>query len=187
MKLFFIVLLFFTVTGCDMKDAKKEKDLNEREQNLIFFEQKLKAKEDSLLKLQHKQFIDTINSIDEQDLPIIGSWQVKMNCIETTCLGSAIGDTRSEKWNIYRKKNIVVAKAMSDEKVTRVYLGLLNGNKIMLTAQSSDGKTLIKVSMTFISASQLDGLREVIKSDDCSIIYALKLEKLQGLNKLPKL
>lgn len=177
----FIIILCSCGSDEKVKNIRKrEKQINEKEQQLMLFEQQLKLKEEGLIK--REKFIDSLrkqtDTISLYNPDIIGNWQVRMSCIETTCESSAIGDTKTERWNISYKNNIVIAKAITNEKVTRIYTGLFNGTGIQLTAQQSAAETVIKVFLTYPINNKMEGEREIIQGGNCKIIYSLEAEKL---------
>jgi hypothetical protein len=55
-----------------------------------------------------------------------------MTCTETTCPGSAIGDTKTETWDISYQNNVLLAKANVGDKLTRVYTGTYDGTNLVL-------------------------------------------------------
>ena len=104
-----------------------------------------------------------------------------MNCIATTCSGSAVGDTKSEQWEISYQEKTVVAKAMSDNVLVRVYSGSYSGNLLQLTAQSEESDpgqaAKIAVRLSLLHDNEMEGEREIMRVDDCRIVYALSLKK----------
>ena len=56
-----------------------------------------------------------------------------MTCIETTCPGSAVGDTKTETWDINYENNLIIAKAMANNKLVRVYTGSYDGTNLTLS------------------------------------------------------
>src|SRR5687767_2271079 len=122
------LLLLVTLTACGR--TEKEIQLEERAralqakgQQLAELEQQLKLKEEDLRNRERK--VDSTNQIFDSlgtyNHYIIGSWTVTMNCIETDCPGSAIGDTKTEQWEIGYEGSDVIAKAFANKKLVRVY------------------------------------------------------------------
>src|SRR5690606_13756599 len=107
----------------EQKLQEREKAVNLKEQELKLWEQRLKLKEEELDKRDKDDSLraDTMGFFNPS-LP--GDWLVKMRCTETSCETSAIGDTRTEKWHIEFENNTVIVKALSNNKITRVYSGL---------------------------------------------------------------
>jgi hypothetical protein len=105
-----------------------------------------------------------------------------MTCTEATCAGSAVGDTKTEQWNISYEANTIIAKAMSDDKLVRTYTGIPAGEVIELVegphANVSQSATKMIVRLRLINSTAMDGKREIIRNN-CKVIYDLKMEKQQ--------
>lgn len=181
--LLFSVFLF---SGCGLQQReeelkKKEAELNQKEQQLLLREKTLQLKEEELAEKQMKY--DTLardsSLLAHPNIP--GTWSTKMTCEETTCTGSAVGDTKIEQWIISFESGHIVAKAMADDKLTRVYIGTLNGNAIELNQASQDSSakqtTMITVRLTIKDEKTLEGKREIVRNNDCRIVYALEMNK----------
>lgn len=183
-----LLIIFSLGPGCDLRTReenlqKREAALSQKEQELLLQEKTLQIKEQELLKREQK--IDSSLIMDTSKLynpAIIGIWSVKMTCTETTCNGSAVGDTKTEQWNISYEGNTIIAKAMSDEKLVRTYTGPPKGDGIELAEQqqnvNSQPPTRMVVRLRMTAANNMEGQREIIR-DDCKVIYALQLEKQQ--------
>jgi hypothetical protein len=184
------LVLLFICSSCSTEEkkrmlAEKAAQLDRREQELQLRQQSLTMKEEELRKKE--QQIDSASTRAAADtlarlypgLP--GIYNVTMRCTETTCQGSAVGDTKSEKWQMAIEENQVIVQAMSDQKVIRVYKGGLLGNTIELIAQADtvtalQGGNMI-VRLQQIRENQLRGVREIARQDDCQITYSLDLHK----------
>jgi len=185
----FLIALFFCTPGCELKQReaeleKREAALNQKEQELIVKEKTLQIKEQELL--QREQKMDSTlkaDTIHQYNPALTGTWQVKMTCTETTCPGSAIGDVKTEQWNISYQASTVVARAMASDKLVRIYTGSFNGSTVELvedkTSTVSDTTTKMVVQLRFIDATSMEGQREIIRNNECKIVYALQLEKQQ--------
>lgn len=177
------------MTGCSLRERekaieKKTSELNQKEQELLFKEKSLQLREDELVKREklldstmNKKQGDTLASINPQ---LVGTWIVKMNCTETTCTGSAVGDIKTEQWEISYQENTVIAKAMAGQDLVRVYTGSYVGNTLQLT-QSEDTNApqavKMRVTLSVSHENEMEGEREIIRGDDCKIVYALQLKK----------
>ncbi|RDC61677.1 hypothetical protein AHMF7616_00257 [Adhaeribacter pallidiroseus] len=184
-KRYFLLIFTLILTGCGIQEReklvqKKEKELAQKEQELITREVALQLKEASLAKKQH-QIDSTQTDSAAINSNITGLWNVRMVCVETTCTGSAIGDTKSETWDIFYQNNQVVAKAMTDNTVTRTYEGTYQDNLLELRdnieVSSQTPATEIVVRLTPQNENSLEGQRQIIRSGDCRIVYSLQLEK----------
>ncbi|MGN6402699.1 MAG: hypothetical protein ACTHMD_19735 [Flavisolibacter sp.] len=188
MKLFLFFAILFLFSGCDIREReqalqKREIALNEKEQQLLLKEKKLQLQEENLL-LKEKEIDSTLStdSLHRMYNPALpGQWDVTMTCVETTCAGSAIGDTKKEQWTILYEGGNILAKAMSNNQLTRVYSGTYLNNSLELVANSQDTiatpATKITVRLQTVSATSMEGQREIVRKDDCRIVYDLQLTK----------
>ncbi len=188
--LFFSVIIF--LSACTMHKQKqeeqlqvKETELSRKEQELLVKEKSLQLKEEELSKREklldsttNKNSLDTLSALYPN---LAGLWNVTMRCTETTCQGSAVGDTKTEQWDISVQNNTVVAKAMSDRNLLRIYSGTLLGNSFELTAQQENvatqqaAKMIVRLQPT--KENEMTGQREILRQNDCRILYALELRK----------
>jgi hypothetical protein len=103
-----------------------------------------------------------------------------MTCTETTCAGSAVGDTKTEQWHISFETNAVIVKAMAGENLVRVYTGTFADKTIELKESSDSSfarpETKMLVRLRVIDESNMEGQREIVRND-CKVIYALQLGK----------
>jgi hypothetical protein len=180
------ISLFFC-SGCNLQKKeemlqKKEDSLNKREQELLLKENALQVKEQEIM--QREQNLDSAVKKDTAifyNSAIVGTWLVKMTCTETSCAGSAIGDTKTEQWIISYEGNSVIAKAMAGDKLVRVYNGTVNGNEIQLAENtennSSVSGTKMVITLTLHSENSMNGTREITLKDDCKVVYGLEMKK----------
>jgi len=142
-------------------------------------------KEEELL--QRERSIDSASTSITKDtlgslLPgLPGEYHVTMRCTETTCPGSAVGDTKTEQWQFTIENNQIIIRAMSNKKLVRVYKGGYAGNTMELFAQTDTvtslqaGNMIVRLQET--RENRLRGMREITRQDNCRIIYDLDLEK----------
>ena len=181
-----LLLLLVCGAGCNLRQReealqKKEADLNQREQELLLREKTLQVKEDELNK--QKQAFDSTMKVDTSHIvnPVLaGNWDVKMTCTETTCTGSAVGDTKTEEWSFAYEGATLVVKATANEKLVRVYTGNYSGSAIELeeektAAQSPQARMIIRLRP--VDETHMDGQREIVREKDCRVVYALQLQK----------
>jgi hypothetical protein len=186
-----ICLLFSAIlfSGCSLQQKeealkKKEAELNQKEQELILREKTLQFKEEELTKKQMR--LDSVakdsSLLVHPDLT--GAWSTKMTCVETTCAGSAVGDTKTEQWIIAYEADHIIAKAMTNNKLTRVYTGSFNGNTIELSQESevadSEPSATMTVRLMVKDSTNLEGQREIVRDNNCKIVYALQMQKQNG-------
>jgi hypothetical protein len=183
-------ILIFSFSACKTDErekiiAEKAAQLDSMERQLEHRRQWLALKEEELLRKE--KLIDSISTRTMRDtlerlhpgLP--GLYNVAMRCTETTCPESAVGDTKSEQWQLTIADNQVIAEAMSNQEIVRVYKGGYSGNAIELVAQAdtvtalSAGKMIVRLQE--VRENQWRGTREITRQDNCRIIYELNLEK----------
>lgn len=177
--------------GCSLRERERELDqrtiaLNEKEQQLSLKQQMLDLKEMELNE-REKELDSTSNQLVADslsklypDLP--GDWTVKMVCIETTCAGSAVGDTKNEVWNFTFQNNNILASAYSNNKIVRVYNGTFSGNGIKMAIQPDSidlqaPKITVRLQNSNKKIGEMEGEREIIQSSGCRILYSLELKK----------
>lgn len=191
-------ILFFLcsvvlLSSCGIQEQRqkllqKEQALREKEQGLTLKEQELNTREQALNERQKK--MDSVLTMPDTLITkypnLIGNWTVKMVCTETSCSGSALGDTKVEEWSLSFSNNQVVVKAMNNKKqLTRVYTGYIAiDGTIVLMAKipESDSNALlasqINVNLTQGKMGMMTGQREILHPENCRILYSLNLKKL---------
>lgn len=193
MRLRWLLLLFvftgFMFSGCNIREReialeKRAAQVDEKEQLLFVKEQSLEFRE-QMLNDREKLLDSTSNKIANDSLFINypnlpGSWSVKMICTETNCPGSAIGDTKNEQWDFTFHDNAIIATAISNNQMVRVYSGSYTGNSIRLSVQkdTADAQTArMLVRLSNIKEKEMVGEREIIQEGGCRIVYSLQLKK----------
>ena len=184
--LLFLFLFFFFFQGCSLRQreealTKKEAFLNQWEQELLLKEKTLQIKEEDLLKREQK--IDSTSLLDSTvyNAALNGTWDVTMTCTETSCPGSAVGDTKSETWEIAYQENKVIARAMANNQLVRVYSGFFTGNTLELVENventGNQPVTRIVVRLRLSNENLLEGQREIERIGECKILYNMVLNK----------
>lgn len=184
--LFILLAFLFLLPGCGLRKREeqlemKEAALRQKEQELLLKEKTLLLKEEELLLKEKKTLEDSIYQIEKlfRDT-LVGSWKVQMVCTETTCSGSALGDTKNEQWIFSYEGNNIIAKAMAENRIVRVYTGIYTGNTIELLEEhdrdpASTTKMVVRLRIT--SPTQMQGQRE-INRPNCKVLYDLQLDKI---------
>ena len=189
--IFAFSIFMFTFSGCSLRQREIEldkqlRDLHEREQQLSLREQSLDYREQQLNDREKKIDSTTRSNLSDsmfvkhQQLP--GSWSVRMQCIETNCAGSAVGDTKNEQWEFSFQDNNVVASAISNNKVVRIYTGSYLNNILRLSVQQDSteaqfGKMIVRLQHVKDKDKEMEGEREIIQANGCRILYSLQLKK----------
>jgi hypothetical protein len=187
-----IFIMLLLSSGCNVREREQEIqrktiELNQREQELALKEKTLKIKEEELDKRENR--LDSLDSSAINATPdtalthleINGSWSVKMNCTETTCAESAVGDTKTEKWEFETRDNNIIARAFANENLTRVYMGVYRGDTLQLSLPKEDNMskgTSMNVTLLKTDKNKMEGRRQIIHPDNCLTTYALELVKL---------
>ncbi|HXR83432.1 MAG TPA: hypothetical protein VN722_03925 [Hanamia sp.] len=178
-------VIFFSSCGLrqrEMELDKKMNELNQREQELTLKEQSLSAKEIQLNEREKridssKRIVNDTLFLEHKIIP--GIWMVEMQCTETTCSGSAVGDIKNEQWDFKFQDNVVIASAMSNNQLVRVYTGAYFGNLLKLSVQqdSTETSARINIRLTQTKEKEMEGEREIIQANGCHILYSLRLKK----------
>lgn len=178
-----LIIIICCLQSCGLNEREKnlqklQQEIAQKEQGLLAWEQRLKLKEEALD--QARQSLDSVkmqvDSASVYDPAIVGKWTVKMSCIETTCDGSALGDTKTEQWDIsYNHKSIVV-KAYSGPVLIRVYVGKYRDNQLKVVDERPNADVSFKAALNFVNEKRMDGTREILQAN-CKIVYALTAEK----------
>lgn len=186
----FLLLVSFSFSGCDIRKReqqleKRETELNQKEQELLLKEKTLQLKEEELLKKEHgldsssdSMKIDSVY----YDPELVGVWSVTMNCIETNCPGSAVGDVRIENWSLTYQNNNIIARVIDNNQLVRVYSGISNSNTIELNYQQFDSgankNTYMVVRLEQSAKGRLTGRREISRMpENCKIVYSVEMVK----------
>jgi hypothetical protein len=161
-----------------MVDAKMAAN-HQKEQELILLEKQLRLKEDELLK--REQLLDSARQrrtdSSEYNPVLIGNWNASMECTLTTCEGSAVGDTRTELWQvIYQDHSIIATVKDNNNQIIRTYTGFLKDRSLQLTSEDPAATTQMKVTLQLISDTEMEGQREITRST-CRIVYRMELNK----------
>jgi hypothetical protein len=178
----FLLCTFSFLAACEstereQKLKKKEAELNQREQQLTIRETELAKKEKRIDSALNEKISDTL-SFTHPTLP--GMWTVVMHCTQTNCPGFAVGDIKTEQWQFSYKNNTIIAEAYSNNTLVRVYNGTYTGNKLQLFAQLNEVNeqtTKMTVSLQEVQDNEMEGQRQIERTEGCSILYALELKK----------
>ncbi|MEE6185886.1 hypothetical protein PIECOFPK_00982 [Mycovorax composti] len=181
-------LLLLCCTSCGLNEQQqllkqKEAEMHQKQQELLLWEQRLLEKEKLLDEREYK--LDStkkeLDSVAIHRPSIEGRWQVKMQCVETSCDGSAIGDVKIEQWEFERSDNdnIIIVKAYTGKNLTRIYSGsyTYSGLKLVDNA-SAGGSTAIEATLRILKEGKMDGLREII-APNCKTTYSLSLDRIK--------
>lgn len=190
MKIFLLLSLSLILfgTGCGLQQREVElkrrtDELNNKEQELLARERALEIKAAELAQKEQQPDSSASLGVDSfmvQHPQIPGKWHVVMRCTETTCAGSAVGDIKNEQWEISYQGKLMVVRAFADNKLVRVYTGGYNGSSVELSIeqdQPTPAQTNMMVRFQEIEERVIRGQREIVRPDQCHIIYSLELNK----------
>lgn len=188
MRLFFLLSLLIFLGGCNFQEREQElqlkaDSLNQKEMELAVQEKALLLKEGELQEREH--MLDSVQREDTNyinDPSLAGSWNVRMVCTETTCPGSAVGDTKSEIWRISFQGKWLVAASVVRNQVGRIYTGKYTKDGINLKGDVEseaevETNTRINVRLQVKDPKNIEGTRRIIHEGDCSITYSIKLSR----------
>jgi hypothetical protein len=161
---------------------QKSEELEQKEQQLLSHEQQLDRREQELLR--REQQIDSLqkqaDTTGTYNPKIIGKWTVTMQCTQTTCEGYAVGDTKTEQWNISYENDRVTVKAFANKKLVRSYTGVFRENSLQLTTQLlPDAETHMDIVLSPHPTAEnlMEGTRVINRGGNCKVVFALKAEK----------
>lgn len=176
-----VLLLFCSSCGLNQQEQmikQKEAEIEQKQQQLLLWEQKLTEKEKLLEEREHR--LDStkkeIDSVVIHGPSIEGKWLVKMQCVETSCDGSAIGDVKTEQWEFGHSNNTIVVKAYAGKNLTRIYNGTYTQNGLRLLDNSSRSAATMEVTLRILKDGKMDGIREIILPD-CKTTYSLTADR----------
>lgn len=181
--LLFILVVFSSSCDINQKNkaiVQKEAELNQKQQDLLLWEQRLSERE-KLLDAKQQQIDSTKKEIDSVAIhspSIQGRWGIKMQCIETSCDGFAIGDSKTERWEFTTDStNNIVVKAYAGKNLIRIYNGVYTYDGLKLTENNTNkSNTRIEVTLRMLNNGKMDGTRQIIQTD-CKTTYSLIASK----------
>ncbi len=158
---------------------EKEAQLNQMQQVLLLQEQELRQKEQLLQEREHR--LDStrreIDSVVIHGPSVAGNWQIKMQCVETNCPGSAIGDVKTEQWEFSTEGNNIIVKVFTGKKLIRIYNGNYTQSGMRLIDKNTVNNTAMEVTLRMLNEKKMDGIREIIPPN-CKTIYSITAERL---------
>jgi len=184
MKFSLLFLLFFGFCLSSCNDLKKDDQLKEREKNLLIRETEFAAKKQdyaSLLALRDslQSAENAADTIAATLIPqnIIGKWNGKMVCTESTCAEHVIGDQRNDMWIISDQEVIIINKSGSEH----LYTAKFTGTEIKMSSinkTASPNKSDITLQIPGPITDRIKGTRE-LTGKDCLSKFSVELEKIK--------
>jgi len=188
MRFYFALLLLMLLGSCNFQQRETElqqkgDSLTKKEADLAMLEKSLRLKEEELQEREH--LLDSVQREDTNyivDPALMGAWNVRMTCTETTCAGSAVGDTKSEVWRITFQGKWLIAASVVRDQVGRLYTGKYTYDGITLkgdveSEEEAAANTRIEVRLQVKDPKTIEGVRRIIREGDCVITYNIKLSR----------
>lgn len=183
MRNFPLLLLLFAL-GISCSPSEKEKDITIREKALLTKELEFNAKEAEYLNLvamrdslQNAQ----IEKSSAATVPaeILGMWNGKMVCMESTCAEHVIGDQRTDIWEFTNEGLRMVNKSGGE----RLFTAKVEGTQLRLNSEESpniNNSTEITLDLTISENGRLKGVRKLTGKDGCIATFSVDLEKTKN-------
>lgn len=179
--IFLLGCIFFVSCGLNEREKVlkgKETQLNAKQQELLLWEQQLTQKETELNEREHK-LDSTRNEIDSVAIhgpSLSGIWQIKMQCVETSCDGSAIGDVKTERWEFSEENNSIIVKAFAGKTMVRIYNGSYTQTGIKLVENNSQPQSNMEVNLRILKEGKMEGTRD-ITLPNCKTSYSISANR----------
>jgi hypothetical protein len=175
-----LCLALLAFLGCT--DQQQQRALDQRQSELDQREAKLQEREAELARreAQAERPAEPADSLAAVSQGLTGRWMASMTCTETNCPGSAVGDTKTEEWQISYEPPALVARALANGQLVRVYSGFFTGNTVELVERHADsaGQPSIRMvaRLSIVDSLRMEGQREITRTD-CKTIYSLQLAR----------
>lgn len=180
--LLFLFLLFYT--SCD---TTREDELLRREEELKKREEQFMAKEADyqlLVKLRDSlEQRDSIIHLSEWPENIVGMWNSKIVCVETSCNDYVIGDVRNDTWEFTQDSLRLLVSVFNKKELIRVYDANYTQEQIQLkyiTDSTAPRQVTMKVVLNEISPNKMSGFRTVSIGSKCTATFTVELNKISN-------
>lgn len=173
-----LAILFFSC-----KENEREKQLDAREKTLSEKENMFALKESefqSLLKMRDSLYAKRTDSVMVPAWPqaILGKWNSKVVCTESTCPDYVIGDQRTDIWEFVNDSLKSSVNVYSNNNLVRTYSGKLENNEIKLAfkTDSTAAKLVdMKIVLDDILPDKIRGKRTITVNNNCSAAFSVEL------------
>ena len=174
-----VLLVFHSCT-----ESQKENNLNAREQQLLIKEKEIATKEAEFQKLitlrdSLQNANDSATANNSLPAAILGKWNGKMICTESSCSEHVIGDQRNDVWE-FTPQGLKMTNKTGGEKM---FTGRISGNdlKFFSEASSSPGNSSqITFKLNSLQEGKIKGNCDFIGKDGCVAKFSVELEKNQN-------
>lgn len=181
---FILLLIIILMSACD---NSREEELLRREADLKRREEQFQAKEaDYLALLKLKDSLDARDSITHlNDWPenLVGTWNSKIVCVETSCNEYVIGDVRNDIWEFAQDSLHLHVNVFNKKELIRVYDADYSEEQIVLnhiTDSTAPKQVSMKVVLNEINANKISGYRTVKLGSKCSATFTVELSKISN-------
>ncbi len=181
----FIYLLGFSILMFSCQDSTKEKQLEAREKELTAKENVFAQKEaefQALLQMRDSLYVKRKDSVIVPTWPagVLGKWNSKVICTESTCSDYVIGDQRTDVWEFVNDSVQTSVNVYSNNNLVRTYAGKMENNEIRLNfkTDSTTSKFVdMKILLNEISPEKIRGKRTISVNNNCSAVFSVELQR----------
>jgi len=179
----FLLLSGLSIFVFSCKENEREKQLDARERSLSekenIFAQK-EAQFEALLKMRDSLYTKKSDSVIVPTWPteILGKWNGKVICTESTCSDYVIGDQRTDVWEFVNDSLQTSVNVYSNNNLVRTYAGKLENNEIKLNFKTDSTATKLvdmNILLNEISPEKIRGKRRITVNNNCSAVFSVEL------------
>ncbi len=181
--LFYSLSVLCTSSGC--RDQEREQQLILREQQLLEREKQFALKEadyqslltmrDSILSAQK----DTILPLAWPD-HIVGSWNSKMVCTQSSCNDYVVGDQRNDIWEFAGDSTGIYTRIIKNKKLVRVFNGSFDSTTIYLRFQSDTAANRMvttDIILSQVEPGNMKGVQTTTVNQNCTAKFSVILTR----------
>jgi hypothetical protein len=182
-----VVICFPYIALASCREAGRDQALNARDSALQQREAYLQHWQDSL-DIRARELSARERALDSLkagrafgivDSTLVGDWKAAMTCTEAGCSGSAVGDTRTESWNLTYHSDTVVIVSKQKNALARVYVGSFDGTTLTARWIGSDtAATDMRLELRSTQPAVMNGTRTIDHRDaKCQVVYDIDLTR----------
>lgn len=183
MKLPSIICIAALLAFHSCTDSQKENSLKTREQELIIKEKEFEAKEAEFQELiamrdSLKNANDSAIANNSLPLNILGKWNGKMICTESTCPEHVIGDQRNDVWE-FTPQGLKMTNKTGGE---RLFTAKISGDDLIFSSEPSsnlNNSSQITFKLNSFQDGKIKGSRDFTGNNGCVAKFSVELEKNQ--------
>ncbi len=163
-------------------DGRREQQLTWRERVLAEKERQFALKEADyqLLLRMRDSLLAAADTLQQQAWPeeILGRWNSKTICQESTCTEYVVGDQRSATWEFAGDSTGMFTKVLDRNMVTRAFSGSFDSSTVRLHFQSDSAahkKMQISVELSRVSPGLMKGSQLLRIDNNCAARFSVEL------------